>query len=104
MQKISWHKKDGDTIVIVSASPKYWLKPWCTKNSLALLATKLEIKNGVITGKISGKNCHGYEKARRILEAYDLEKFDYIYAYGDSVGDREMLGLANYKFYKFFKD
>ena len=67
-------------------------------------ATKLEIKNGVITGKISGKNCHGYEKARRILEAYDLEKFDYIYAYGDSVGDREMLGLANYKFYKFFKD
>lgn len=104
MQKISWHKKEGDTVVIVSASPKYWLKPWCTKNSLALLATKLEIKNGVITGKISGQNCHGYEKARRILEAYDLEKFDYIYAYGDSAGDREMLGLANYKFYKFFKD
>ena len=104
MQKISWHKKQGDTVVIVSASPKCWLEPWCAKNSLALLATKLEIKNGVITGKISGRNCYGDEKVRRISEAYDLEKFDYIYAYGDSIGDREMLGLANHKFYKFFKD
>lgn len=104
MQKISWHKKQGDTVVIVSASPKYWLEPWCAKNGLALLATKLEIKKGVITGKISGRNCYGDEKVRRISEAYDLEKFDYIYAYGDSIGDREMLGLANHKFYKFFKD
>lgn len=104
MKKILWHKRQGHTVVVVSASPKYWLVPWCTKNKLVLLATKLEIKNGVITGKISGQNCYGNEKAKKILELYNLGEFDYIYAYGDSAGDREMLDLANYKFYKIFKD
>ncbi|MGP1507160.1 MAG: HAD-IB family hydrolase [Campylobacter sp.] len=104
MKKILWHKKAGDVVVVVSASPKYWLEPWCIKNNLELLATSLEVKNGVITGKISGQNCYGYEKVRRILQVYDLDKFGYVYVYGDSKGDREMLYLGDYKFYKFFKD
>ena len=101
--KINWHKEQGDKIVIVSASIECWLKPWCDKNGLKLLATKLEIKNGKITGKLSSKNCYGIEKVNRIEEKYTLSDYDYIYSYGDSVGDKEMLELADEKYYKPFK-
>ena len=39
MEKIAWHKEQGHKIVIVSASIECWLKPWCNKNALDLIAT-----------------------------------------------------------------
>ena len=104
IEKIRWHQQLGHKIVIVSASMEYWLKLWCEKNNLDLIATKLEIQNSILTGKFSTKNCHGIEKVNRIKEIYDLSQYDYIYAYGDSSGDREMLALANESFYKPFRD
>jgi len=104
MEKIAWHKKQGDKIVIVSASIECWLKPWCDKNGLNLIATKLEIQDGIVTGEFLTKNCYGIEKANRVNENYDLSKYDHIYAYGDSRGDRELLELADEKFYKPFRN
>ncbi|AXK49651.1 HAD-IB family hydrolase [Aliarcobacter trophiarum LMG 25534] len=104
MEKLSWHKKQNHKIVIVSASIECWLYPWCEKNGFELLATKLEIKDDRVTGKLLSKNCYGQEKVNRIKELYDLENFDYIYAYGDSSGDKQMLELAHEKFYKPFRD
>jgi len=104
MEKIAWHKEQGHRIVIVSASIEYWLKPWCDKNDLDLIATKLEIQDGIITGKFLTKNCYGVEKYNRINEIYDLSEYDYIYAYGDSRGDRELMELADERFYKPFRD
>ncbi|TLT01303.1 HAD-IB family hydrolase [Aliarcobacter cibarius] len=104
IQKIFWHKEQGHKVVIVSASLECWLKPWCEKNGLELLATKLEIRNEIVTGKLLSKNCYGVEKVNRIKEFYDLEEYDYIYAYGDSSGDKHMLELANESFYKPFRD
>jgi phosphatidylglycerophosphatase C len=63
----------------------------------------LEVKNGVVTGKIDGKNCNGKEKAKRIKQAINLNEYDSIYAYGDSAGDKQMLALATYTYYKNFK-
>ena len=104
MEKISWHKAQGHKVVIVSASIDCWLRPWCEKNGLELIATKLEIKDDIVTGKLLTKNCYGIEKVNRIKELYNLEKYDYIYAYGDSSGDKQMLELAHEKFYKPFRD
>ena len=104
MEKIVWHKAQGHQVVIVSASIDCWLRPWCEKNGLELLATKLEIKDGFVTGKLLTNNCYGVEKINRIKEVYNLENFDYIYAYGDSSGDKQMLELAHEKFYKPFRD
>jgi phosphatidylglycerophosphatase C len=104
MEKITWHKKEGHKIVLVSASIDCWLRPWCEKNSLELIATKLEIKDGIVTGNLLTKNCYGQEKVNRIKEKYNLKEFEYIYAYGDSSGDKEMLQLANEKYYKPFRD
>ena len=102
MEKIAWHKEQGHKIVIVSASIECWLKPWCDENNLDLIATKLEIKDGIVTGKFLTKNCYGIEKANRVQEQYNLSDYDYIYAYGDSRGDKELLGLADESFYKTF--
>ncbi len=104
IERINWHKNQGHKVVVVSASIECWLRPWCEKNGLELLATKLEIKDDIVTGKLLSKNCYGVEKVNRIKELYDLENFDYIYAYGDSSGDKQMLELAHEKFYKPFRD
>ncbi len=96
-------KKLGFKIVIVSASLKCWLEPWCNKNDFELISTELEIKDKIITGKFKGNNCYGREKVLKILEKYNLEEYNDIYAYGDSEGDKYMLSLAKEKFYKKFK-
>lgn len=96
-------KEKGFTIVIVSASPGNWIRGWADVNDLELIATKLSIENNNITGKISGLNCHGIEKVRRIKERYKLGDFDKIYAYGDSSGDKPMLALAHHSFMKPFR-
>jgi len=104
MEKIAWHKEQGHKIIIVSASIACWIKPWCDENNLELIATKLEIKNGIVTGKFLTKNCYGIQKVNRIQEQYNLSDYDHIYAYGDSRGDTELLELANESFYKPFRD
>ncbi len=102
MERIQWHKERGHKVVIVSASMKQWLKGWAAKNELDLIATTLEVKDSKITGRFAGLNCYGAEKARRISTTYNLQKAEYIYAYGDSSGDKAMLALANEKYYRFF--
>lgn len=104
IERINWHKKQGHKIVIVSASIDCWLRPWCEQNNLELIATKLDLSEDKIIGNFLTKNCYGQEKVNRINEIYNLKEFDYIYAYGDSSGDKEMLAVANEKYYKPFRD
>ena len=103
LEAIKTHHDRGDEIVLVSASGEQWLKHFTENIGMELIATKLEVVNGRFTGKIEGENCYGSEKVRRILEVYDPASFGHIFAYGDSKGDREMLGIADRKFYRYFK-
>ncbi|MEC9206016.1 MAG: HAD-IB family hydrolase [Pseudomonadota bacterium] len=104
MQKILWHRNNGHKIVVVTASVDYWIKPWCDKNSIELVSTRLEIKNNILTGLLLSKNCVGPEKVKRIKEKYELSDYEYIYAYGNSKGDDEMLKMASEGFYRIFKN
>lgn len=104
LEAIQQYKRLGATVVVVSASAENWVKPWCDKHDLACIATKLEVKNNRLTGKILGKNCHGPEKVCRIKENFTLETFDEIIAYGDTSGDKEMLALAHQSHYKPFRE
>ena len=102
LDRILWHKKNGDELVIVSASINLWLLPWCEKNKIRLIATELEVINNRITGNLISNNCYGPEKVKRILESYNLSNYTCIYSYGNSRGDYEMLEIATQKFYKPF--
>ncbi len=103
VDKINWHKQQGHTVVVVSASIENYLSEWCRIHGLDLLGTRLETKNGRLTGKIEGKNCHGQEKIRRIKEKYDLKSFELIYAYGDTKGDLTLKEIAGEFHYKKFE-
>lgn len=103
VDKIIHHQKNGDRIIVITASAANWINPWCKALKLELISTCLEVKNGLITGKIEGKNCNGSEKVYRIKQIVNLSDFKYIYAYGNSKGDREMLNLASHPYYKFFQ-
>lgn len=103
IEKLQWHKEQEHEIVLVSASAENWLQDWCHSQQMHCLATKLEISNGVITGKIIGKNCHGEEKVNRIRQRFDLALYETVFAYGDSEGDKPMLMLAQHPHYKPFR-
>lgn len=103
MESIDSHLAKNVKVVIVSASLENWLKPWCDSLGVELLATKVSFISNEFQGDYQPKNCYGNEKVRRIKEAYDLARYDKIYAYGDTSGDLPMLKLADESFYKPFQ-
>lgn len=103
MRCIRRHHEQGDRVVLVSASLENTLTIWCRETGLDLLATRLEVVDGRITGRLQGKNCWGEEKVVRVKTEYNTGEFDEIYAYGDSMGDRAMLAMADKPFYKYFE-
>lgn len=95
-------RMSGYEVVLVSASPENWIQHWADQHHLSLIATQLQVQNGLITGSIQGKNCHGAEKVRRIKERYDLSLYASILAFGDTKGDMPMLSLAHKGYLKPF--
>jgi phosphatidylglycerophosphatase C len=103
LKEIEKLKASGAEIVVVSASAENWIRKWASDISLKLIGTKLAVANNKLTGTIDGKNCYGDEKVCRIEQHYDLKLFKEIYCYGDSRGDKAMLQLATFSFYKPFR-
>ncbi len=104
LETFETHKKNGVEIIIVSASARQWIQYWCEKNNLRLISSVLEEKNGLITGKLQGANCHGEEKVKRIKEMFNLGDYENIFCYGDTSGDKPMLALATQAHYKPFRE
>jgi len=102
LQEIKNHLTLNNEVFIITASAENWVKPWCNQLKINIIGTILEEENGLLTGKLNGKNCHGIEKVSRINAAINLKIFDHIYAYGDTKGDKYMLDLADFKYYKYF--
>lgn len=102
LQAIRQHLVQGHQVAVVTASSEDWVEPWCTSLGIVCIGTRLEVRNALITGKISGLNCNGPEKVERIKQTFDLNGYDDIYAYGDTSGDRPMLGIAKFGFFRKF--
>lgn len=102
--KVEYHKSLNHEIVVVTASPVDWVIPIVSTIGITkVIGTELEIdKKGVLTGYFSTKNCFGAEKVSRLEQQYGkLSEFE-TYAYGDSNGDKELLAIADHKFYRRF--
>jgi phosphatidylglycerophosphatase C len=102
LEEIRRLQRENIIVVVVSASPENWIQNWALDVGTELIATRLEIIDEKLTGKLLGKNCHGNEKVCRIKDLYDLSKYRVVAAYGDSVGDKPMLKLAFKSHYKPF--
>jgi HAD superfamily hydrolase (TIGR01490 family) len=97
IEKMRLHKQAGDRVYLVSASPDVYLDTLASQWRLdGVICTKLEWKNGLLTGKILGKNCKGEEKARRIQALFDKVDLEGSFAYGNRDGDRQLLELVTF--------
>ncbi len=86
-------------MILASASLDPYLLPLGASLGVdGVVCTMLErAADGRLTGRLSGANCRGAEKARRVrawLEAEGLEDAE-LWAYGDSSSDDELLALAD---------
>jgi len=98
VDRVRWHRNRGDDVVIVSASFRHYLDPIGAElDASAVLATELAVDDdGRLTGELAGPNVRGAEKVRRLEEWLARDSCPaYIWAYGDSVGDRELLARAD---------
>jgi phosphatidylglycerophosphatase C len=100
LTKIRSHQTRGDEVAIVSASLVSYLRHWCERAGVECIATELESKAGILTGRYAKADCAGPEKARRVRQRYDLAKYETVYAYGDTPEDAELLALAHRRFFR----
>lgn len=95
-------------VIIISASIENWVNPFFeeidTENAITVLGTRVEVKNGKLTGRFLTANCYGQEKVRRLEAILPLPRERYfISAYGDSRGDKELLDYADKGHFKPFR-
>ena len=101
-RRFDWHKQQGHRCIVISASLELYVRHWAlSKGFDDVLATQLETRqDGSVSGKLLGENCFGSEKVKR-LDALLGARSNYIlYAYGDSRGDKELLSVADYAYYR----
>ncbi len=100
--RLEWHLAQGHTVVLVSASYAVYLDAFGRELGVhGVIATRIDVDpDGRCTGNLDGPNCRGAEKWIRLStwlrdQGIDREQAE-IWAYGDSNGDREMLGKADH--------
>ena len=98
LKQLKRHQALGDQVVLVSASIDVYLKHICNLLNIDLICTQTEQVNNTYTGQYITPDCSSEQKKLRILEKYSLDHYSVIYAYGNSIEDREMLGLATYSY------
>ena len=102
-QAMAWlegHRARGDAVAVVSGAFDAYLAPWCAQHGLVLIASSLDERDGVLTGRYRGAQCVGTEKARRVREAFALDDFAAVHAYGDTAEDDALLALADHRTYR----
>jgi len=104
MEQVEWHRAQGHRLLLLSASPEIYLRHWADSNGFEkALGTRLEEADGIFTGRIAGRNCHGEEKIARLRgELGELSDYE-IYSYGDSRSDRPLLERVDHGVYRGFE-
>lgn len=101
-EELERHRREGNRVVIVSASAENWIQPWASQINIELIATRLQIIDGKMTGRFVGKNCFGEEKVARVNQFLVLSDYPTIETYSDSRSDQPLLDLGTRKHFKPF--
>lgn len=92
-------KNEGYKVILISASPEFYIKEfYAIKEVDLIIGTKFIFENGKFVRKMSGNNCKGEEKVKR-LEKVLKEKnikadFKSSYMFSDSLSDKPLLDLV----------
>jgi phosphatidylglycerophosphatase C len=98
LSRLRQHRAYGHRIVLVSASPGLYLRPWAASIGFdAVLSTELAFDaHDRFNGEFAKPNCWGPEKVRRLEGWWRAAPPRVLFAYGDSRGDKEMAERADY--------
>ena len=98
LQQLQLHQQRGDRVVLVSASVDVYLAPICDILNIELICTQADIQHGRLTGFYRSEDCSCEQKKLRILQKYNLADYGFVYAYGNSEEDLDMLSLADFAY------
>lgn len=103
LQMMKKLKSEGYYIYLISASPEFYLKNlYDIKEVDKIIGTKFDMTNGVFTRKMSGFNCKGEEKVKRLKEVLKEENievdFKDSYMFSDSLSDKPLLDLVGHPY------
>jgi phosphatidylglycerophosphatase C len=97
--RLMWHRQQGHTTVLVSASLEDYLHPLAEVLGVDhVIATRVAHDGQRFNGRLQDGNCRAAEKARRLSEWIASTGGGQVtlWAYGDSRGDEEMLAMADH--------
>jgi len=93
--RIEGHRRQGHRLVLASASLETYVEPLARRLGFEVaVGTRLELQDGVATGRVVGLPCWGAEKLRRVRAALGGDEITH--AYGDGRGDRALLAAARH--------
>jgi HAD superfamily hydrolase (TIGR01490 family) len=93
------HKKNGDTLIIITSTNRFVVEPICNKLGVEhLIATELEQQNNQFTGRVSGIPSFKEGKVTRLNQwlgeaGLNLEDSSF---YSDSINDLPLLEIVDH--------
>jgi phosphatidylglycerophosphatase C len=104
VDRLEWHRRQGHAVLIVSASPECYVRAAGELLGVdGVIATRLQVGGGLLTGRYEGKNCRGSEKFARVMGWLRAEGLTgngapqpVLWAYGNSRGDLRLLSAADH--------
>ena len=92
IERVTKHQDSGHRVAIASATPSVLVTPIAEALGIHdVIASELEISDGVYTGRLAGANNRSEEKQRRVLATLGAPPD---YAYGNLPDDRALLDAA----------
>ncbi|MCR4945302.1 MAG: HAD-IB family hydrolase, partial [Clostridium sp.] len=96
-------KSEGYQIYLISASPEFYLNElYDIKEVDKIIGTRFDMESGVFSRKMTGLNCKGEEKVKRLKEVLKEENIDVdfkdSYMFSDSLSDKPLLDLVGHPY------
>lgn len=99
LARLRAHRDRGDTVLVVSGNFESLLLPWAQSEGIVALGSRLEVRDGRLTGCYAGPQCVLEEKVVRVRARLQPSAFGRVHAYGDTPEDRPMLLMADVAHY-----
>lgn len=89
---LNCHLVQKHRVVLATASVDIYVRDIAKRLSIhEVVCTLIEVRNGLITGRLVGKNCHGMEKIRRLEEFLSPSELQRAVFYTDHHSDLPLL-------------
>lgn len=100
LRRVEQHRSEGHLVAILSTSPCYVVRPLCDALGIdEAVATRLEVREGLFTGRLEGPACFGRGKVHWAEDLVRRREIDLggSWFYTDSYSDLPMLERVGHR-------